>query len=190
MSSKYTGPGEYYLKLKRYTGESTSGTYSDTLSITLSEVTPSPEPTPTSTPATPSLTTATPTVTNTPTSQPTSTPIKTNIPTKTPSPTPTPTKTPTPRPIASATPTKTITPSSSVIPAQAGIHQISQLSGSSSAQILGDSTTSGLVVEIVTPSVIARQSTLPTSFYKYTFIIGAILSALSGGWLYFRHKKD
>ncbi|MBI2103783.1 hypothetical protein HYT59_02140 [Candidatus Woesebacteria bacterium] len=77
----YVGPGEYVLRVRRYTGNSsgpTSETSNDS-AVSLAFVIP----------------TSTPTATPTPTPTPT--------PTKTPTPKPTPTKTPTPR--ASATPT-------------------------------------------------------------------------------------
>lgn len=80
--SNYIGSGQYNLKFRRFSGNSTSATSGDSnpLIVTLTLNTPTPTPTPTLTP------------TPTPTPTPTSTPL----PTKTP--TPVPTKTPTPKP--------------------------------------------------------------------------------------------
>lgn len=85
-SSKYQGPGEYVLKMKRYTGESSSGYYADnSLTVNLTEITP------TQTPAAPTQT-------------PTPTPVQTSIPTQTPTPSPT-------RPSPTASPSEVTTPS-------------------------------------------------------------------------------
>ncbi len=81
----YTGPGDYFLRVRRYTGESSSGPTGDPsndIVVQLSFVLPTPTPT-----ETPIPTTA-PTVT--PTINPTPTPTKTS--------TPAPSKTPSPRP--------------------------------------------------------------------------------------------
>lgn len=86
----YQGPGNYDLKVRRYTGKSNSfAQESNTLNIVLSA----------------SMPTATPTLT--PTSTPTPTPEPKSTPTSTPTRTPTPTKTPTPtgKPTAASTPT-------------------------------------------------------------------------------------
>lgn len=82
----YTGPGEYTLRVRRYTGGSDSPTSekSNDLLVNLSYILP----------------TATPTPTNSPVPDPTNTPVPTTTPTKTPTPVPvaTKTKTPTPKP--------------------------------------------------------------------------------------------
>ncbi len=187
--SGFKGSGDYYLKLKRYTGSSDGDSgESNTLTVyLLSPALPTDSPTPSPSP------------TNTPE------PTITLAPTRTP--TPTPLKTPTPTVIASATrqssslsptPTSIKTPSQSVIPAQAGIHQITPTSSSTPSSVLADSTSSSVILSEVegphstpssTPSAIQSQS--PNNYiYKYTFIFGAILTSVSGGWLYFRHKKD
>ncbi|EKE04955.1 MAG: hypothetical protein ACD_19C00427G0002 [uncultured bacterium] len=84
-NSSYLGPGEYLLKLKRYSGKSKdSSGDSNPLTIGLLENTPSPSPTPT----------------NPPTAQPTQ------------APTSSPTKSPTPIPTKTATPKSTPTPTS------------------------------------------------------------------------------
>lgn len=94
--SDYKGTGEYSLKLKRYTGNSSSSAgESNSLTINLAQSTPSP----THSAANPPLAeTSTPTLTQTPTSTPT------KIPTTTPTPTSTPSKTITPTPFASPNP--------------------------------------------------------------------------------------
>lgn len=72
---KYAGPGEYSVKMKRYTGESEtgSGTFAtNELNISLSVATPAPSPTPSPTPtSTPSPTpSASPTISATPSPSP------------------------------------------------------------------------------------------------------------------------
>jgi hypothetical protein len=82
--SAYKGPGDYLLKLKRYTGASDNSTGTDAfITVTLTEPLPTSSPTPTEEP------------TNTP--DPTS--ISTPNPTKTPTPTPTKSLTISPKPI-------------------------------------------------------------------------------------------
>lgn len=95
-SSSYLGPGEYVLKLKRYSGKSTGSAGDSMLTINLSEATPTPSPSPTQAP------------TAQPTAAPTATPIVKPTPTKTPSPKPTPTLTSTP--IVTIKPQQTIEP--------------------------------------------------------------------------------
>jgi len=73
--TNYEGPGNYELKVRRFTGNSKSGSDSNILAIHLDLSTPTP--TPTSNP------TNTPTPTPTPTSIPTATPLKTKTPTPT-----------------------------------------------------------------------------------------------------------
>ena len=82
----YTGQGDYILRVRRYTGESSSGltgNSSNDLIVQLAFVLPTPTPT----------NTATPTPTPTATAAPTATSTKTPIPTSTKSPTPKPTTT-------------------------------------------------------------------------------------------------
>jgi len=86
--SAYRGPGEYFLKLKRYTGASDNSTGEDAvLTVNLSEPLPTPTPTPTEEPTnTPEPTTVwtpNPTKTPTPTTKSTPTPTKKAIPTAT-----------------------------------------------------------------------------------------------------------
>ena len=88
----YVGPGDYFLRVRRYTGNSDNGPTSEEsndLTIGLTYVLPTP--TPTSTPI--------------PTPTPTATPNPTATPTKTSSPTPT--KSPTPKPTTTFSPTST-----------------------------------------------------------------------------------
>jgi len=82
--SNYKGPGDYLLRVKRYTGNATSSTSESSNDITVNFTYILPTATPTETPQ--------PTTTATPTPSPTATP------TKTPTPTAAPTKTPTPKP--------------------------------------------------------------------------------------------
>ncbi|MCX6793990.1 MAG: hypothetical protein NTY06_02695 [Candidatus Gottesmanbacteria bacterium] len=89
----YQGPGNYDLKVRRYTGKSsTFAQESNTLNIVLTATMPTATPTPL------------------PTSTPTPTPEPTVTPTRTPTPTPTPTKTPTPTPTPTVKPTSTVAP--------------------------------------------------------------------------------
>ncbi len=110
-NSNYIGPGQYTIRFRRFTGNSTSPTSGDsnTLTITLNAPTPSPSPT------------------LTPTPQPTNTPTNSPTPTKSPTPTPTtkPTATLTPLPSPTKTPTPTLT--STITPTvQANVLGISQ----------------------------------------------------------------
>lgn len=121
-SSKYHGSGDYLVKVKRYTGESSTGYYADnSLTVSLTEPTPTPEetatstPTPTATASPTAASTSTPTITPTPTIKPTTTPTS-KIPTNSPPPVPS-EKTPTASVASeilgasvSATPTETETP--------------------------------------------------------------------------------
>ncbi len=77
----YKGPGDYELKIRRYTGNSTSTAGEATLIISFSSVTPTLTPTSTPTPTSTSAPTSTPT-TPKPTTQ--STPTSTKTPTSTP----------------------------------------------------------------------------------------------------------
>jgi len=164
--SDYLGPGTYILKLKRYTGNSTSsaGESDNTLSVEISEVVVTPTDTPT----------PTPTSTNTPTATPTS------------SPTPTPTNTPTPI----KTPTKATI---KITPAPTSTPKISSVSSSLTPDVLGIATESVVVdtspsifVEATSPAV--RKNNPVNS--KYFFFFGVFLLLTSGSWLYFRHRND
>jgi hypothetical protein len=84
-NSNYIGPGQYTLKFRRFSGNSTSPTGGDSDVVTMALVAATPTPEPTATP------TNTPTPTPTVTSNPTATPTKTSSPTPTKSPTPKPT---------------------------------------------------------------------------------------------------
>lgn len=84
-SSYYAGPGEYLLKVGRYTGSCGSPTWSQESNIAITGLTITPTPTNTLAPTPTPSTTSAPTATSVPTA--TSTPIAT--PTRTVSPTPT-----------------------------------------------------------------------------------------------------
>ncbi|SRR5258708_6467281 len=83
--SSYQGPGDYILRVRRYTGNSSSSTTetSNDLGITLAYATPTPTPTPSPSPT--ASPTSVPTATATPmpsrTASPISTPLKTSVPT-------------------------------------------------------------------------------------------------------------
>lgn len=94
-STEYVGPGNYKLRIRRYTvsGNYTTSEANDSaITIAMTFATPSPTP-----PLAPS-----PTATPTPTASP--------VPTLPPAKTPSPTKTPTPTPTKSPTPSPTISP--------------------------------------------------------------------------------
>lgn len=104
---KYDGPGEYIVKMKRYTGESSSESFADNdLSVELSLATPTPTSSPTSSPSpspTPSPT-STPTLSKTPSPTPKATQrVSASMGGSSETPTPSPTFTPreTPEPIKS-----------------------------------------------------------------------------------------
>jgi len=162
----YKGPGDYYLKLKRYTGASDNSTGDDAvLTVTLTEPLPTPTPT------------VTEEVTDTP--EPTTEIIVTPNPTKTPTPTPTPTKSPTPTPTKAPTITKSI---------------IASLSATVSG-ILGDSTDSSSFFDLTatdeTESSSSSGDVVHQLFnYKIPFFIGLALAVSAGGLLYFRHRRD
>lgn len=87
---EYKGPADYELKLRRFSGKSTSPAGdSNTLIVSLTAAIPTPTPTPTPVPTATPTQTPTPTPTSTPTSTPTAT--VTVTPTKTVTPTPSPT---------------------------------------------------------------------------------------------------
>lgn len=87
---KYDGPGEYKLKLKRYTGGSSGSTEKDAgpLDIQLSIETPQPTEKPTPEPTTEPTETPTPKPTKSPTPKPTASPKPSESPTASPSPVP------------------------------------------------------------------------------------------------------
>jgi len=166
-NSGYKGPGEYFLKLKRFTGASDSSAgESNTLTVTLLESTPTPTPTATAIP------TPEPSITLNPTKTPTPTPVKTSTPTQAPTPT------------ATLIVTKKITPTVSIYetPTQA-------ISSASSFAVLGSSTTSSSL-STATPDTLVPETSSNNSILKYTFIFGVIISAVSGGFLYFRHRNS
>lgn len=74
QSSFYTGPGEYFLKVGRYTGSCGTPTWSSEVTLTITGPTPTPTPSPTPAP------TAAPTATSTPTTTPTPASISTPTP--------------------------------------------------------------------------------------------------------------
>ena len=159
--SAYKGPGDYLLKLKRYTGASDNSTGDDAVvTVTLTEPLPTPTPTPTEEP------------TNSP--EPTS--VSTPIPTKTPTPTPTTTKSPT----ISSTPTIPKASIASLSATISGVLGDSTDSASFFDQNTGDST--------ATSSTEPRL--IKSTNYKIPFFIGLTLAAIAAGLLYFRHRRD
>gem|GEM_PF-1597102 len=180
----YKGPGEYLVKLNRYTGSSSSPAGdSNSLTMNITDPTPTSDPTiiitetPTNTP------TSTTTPTNTPTNTSTPTPVKT--PTKTPTPTPTPVKTFTPTVIKTPTPTKNYVIAIKTTPTT---------SPSTFSAILGESTDSAslsaaMVVNIeITPT--PKNIVSKPKNHKTPFFIGLFLAVSSSALLYFRHRKD
>lgn len=173
----YKGPGEYLLKLKRFTGGSTSPAgESNSLPLTLSDILITPSPSPTDSP--------TPTVSPTPTAI--TSPTSTTTPTPTQTPTKTPTKTPTPHPSVTvptvkATVTTRPQPSSPITPETA----------SSSGLVLAASATaviSSADPAPLSPSLSASPSASPFSA-KNIFFGGLILALSSSLALYFRLRK-
>ena len=187
QNSGYKGPGDYFLKLKRYTGSSDgSAGDSNVLTVSLLETTPTPTPTEeiTNTPS--------PTPTPAPTTGPTPEPTITLSPTKTP--TPTAIKTPSPIPLKTPTPTplKTPTLTSSVIASPTlGHGNLTPTIESSPSSILGTSTSSGLLSSVPSAEPTAGNFAPSTSnsVLKYTFLFGLFISLLAGGVLYFRHRN-
>lgn len=168
-SSKYSGPGDYYLKLKRYTGESSSGTFSDTLTVSLTDSSASPEAA------------STPASTQTPTTTPTATPAQS-------SPTPTPTLTSTPTPPSSKSPSATKTPTStkSLTQPPSPTLYIESSPSTLAGQVLAETAIS------TSPSpTISEPKTKQrlNSFYKNSFIVGVLVSSVAGTLLYFRLKN-
>lgn len=160
----YKGPGNYLLKLKRYTGNSDgSAGDSNTLSIQLSE--PTPTPTATSTPTQAPTPTTSPTTTSTPT--PTPAKISTPTPTvfqKSSSPSPNLKITPTITSTLTTTPSATVTTSLLVVDVE------------SVGEVKGEATSSA-------DSTISKKPFLSD---KNIFLIGLIIFSFSGGLLYFR----
>lgn len=163
--SDYHGSGEYEIKVKRYTGESTSAATDDTtpISITISdtaydeahtvvETTQTPTPTPTSTSAT--------TSTITPSSAPTS----------------------------SSTPTPTSVSSKIVSLSEPEDTAINSLL----SEVLGASTTSAdinlFVTEITPTPTISSSDPSPTN-YKYLSLTGLLIALVSGASLYFKNFR-
>ena len=207
LDSGYKGPGEYFLKLRRYTGGSdNSAGDSNTLIVNLTESLPTPTVTPTHSP--------TPTKSPTPSksSTPSVIPTSSVIPglTRNPSPTAISTKTPTPSLVSTKTPIIVI---STDLPAVAGAErsqttkipsviarslgdvaiQESDIPNSSPSSILGTSTSSSVIASLVIEPKQSQPSThsaiTSLSSLKNTFILGAIIAAVSGGILYFRLRN-
>lgn len=184
QDSAYKGPGDYFLKLKRYTGASDNSTGEDAvLPIALTEPLPTPIPT------------ASPTeeVINTPT--PTEESVWTPNPTKTPTPTPTQTSTPTQTPTRTSTPTKT--PTSAIARPVGAIHEspaTTRLSVGSDSAVLGESTDSASIssnlLNDFEPTLTTENKINKPTNYKTPFFIGIFLAISSGALLYFRHRKD
>ncbi len=172
--SDYKGPGEYTVRLKRFTGESTSyAGESNMLNIILSE--PTPTVAQTLSPTQEISVTQTPNITPTPTPTPTPA-LVTQTPNITPTPTPTPTLKKTPTPIA--------TKSSSMTTMDKQSTQSSVLSASDSADTY-DFEVNLEEADIATPSKTPRLSNS-----KNIFFLGLFIATLSGSLLYFRHRKD
>jgi len=158
----YKGPGEYLVKLNRYTGGSSSPAGdSNSLTLNISDPTPTQE----------LVIVATETPTGTSTTAPTSTPTPT--PTKTPTPTPTITPTKTPTTTKTITPTKLISSSSAVLGESTNSASLS----------------AGIFVKSEAAEESEREEFKPTN-YKIPFFIGIFLAISSGTLLYFRHQKD
>jgi hypothetical protein len=158
--SAYKGPGEYYLKLKRYTGASDNSTGDDAvLTVTLNQPLPTP----------------TPTVTDEPTNTPEPTAIVT----------PNPTKTPTPTPTKSPTPTKIPTLSKlSVASLSATISGV--LGESTDSSPFFDPVTVGETES----SSASNRLVNKLQNYKIPFFAGLFLAITASSILYFRHRKD
>lgn len=163
--SAYKGPGDYLLKLKRYTGASDNSTGEDAvLTVTLTEPLPTPIPT------------VTTEITSTP--NPTSEITWTPYPTKTPSPT------------STKTPTKTLSPSPTsslrgVSTEESDDAAISAI-GSSSA-VLSYSTNLATIAAIPDQSVKNQPETRQS---KAIIFFGVGLVLCSGGLLYLRLKRS
>lgn len=159
----YKGPGEYFLKLKRYTGASDNSTGDDAvLTVLLTELLPTPEPT------------ITDEITNTP--EPTTESTWTPNPTKTPTPTPKPTK-------IQATSTITIALTNSILSS----------SSATMSAVLGDSTDSAQTVGFEEISDSSASSETKPKLHindKIFFFIGLSVAVSAGSILYFRHRKD
>jgi|CXWL01.1.fsa_nt_gi hypothetical protein len=172
-SSKYTGPGEYLLKLKRYTGESSSGTYSDnSLTVSLSDTTPTPTVTPSE---------ANPPLAETPT----------QIPTTTPTPTITPTPTATAPTNSTLTPTikKTATPSAANPPlAETSTSNLVEkaISASIGSEILGASIAATLLEIDPIPSEPQISVNQPSQTDSVTAIAVGITSLGLLGIIFYR----
>jgi hypothetical protein len=193
--SDYKGPGQYLVKIKRYTGESTSAATDDInqLTVELNEPTPSPAQTPS--PTTTNSPTSTMTVTSTPSPAKTPTPSITKNPTSAPAISPTTqSKTTTPAPALSLSPTLIptgLSASGGTENQPPDIH----------SNILGDSTDSAVTTQSAeinlftatsSPSsneenVVVRE-TKPT-YYKYLVIIGVMVCIVSSVLLFFRYRR-
>jgi len=173
--SGFEGPGEYQLRVKRYTAGG-SGTYSDnSLTITLSDITPTvtEQTAPVETPAETPTETPVPTQTSTPTSVVTATPTPTLTSTSTPTPTPSPSKPKSP-PAAPSVPGASQTPS---YPSPSLII--------SSEDILGDATSTAEVSQEISPqSTEISTDTSSSSALNRVFIIAGLLIAIPSSILY------
>ena len=172
--SGYKGPGEYLLKVKRYT-QGGSGTYSEnTLTVSLSDDAPIL-----------AVATQTETPTQTPTPTPTPTPSPTRTPTPTPTSTPTSTKTPTPTPTSSSkttTPTSTVNISDGPTITQGTDNEIATESSLIDPDILGEATTSSTPTQTTTPEIKGKSS---NSGLNRIFILLGLSLAIPAAALYF-----
>ena len=164
----YTGPGNYFFKVGRYTSASdSSADWSDEFTVAITGPTPTPTPTPTLIP------------TSTPTPSPTPIPTSTSTPTPTPKPTikPTSTSTPTPTPRPSTSPTSSpkITASPKIL-----VASTSSVLGESVASTVGAVISPKPKVQAVKP---LEKKTLLTPVLLILGALGVLGAGLSLFWL-------
>lgn len=175
----YKGPGEYFLRLRRFTGQSDSpaGDPSNSLTVSLSAPVPVSSPSITESPSltpTPSVLVSIP---------PTHTPTPTSLP---------PTRTPTPTAIKTAAPTVVIkgAPKYDLNGTVSGL--VSQITPEQSSVwgadlVLGESTTSSTLGSSVGSDVVTKDAEVSRQInLKHTFVIGVLIASISGAVLYFR----
>lgn len=155
----YQGPGQYTVKLKRYTASGSSSDYSNSLSLSLAQTTPTP----------------TPSATSTPTSTPTQAPA-----TKTPTPTAVKTPTPTQRVVV----TNTVSPTQALLE----VNEEPQVLATSTSKIYSDQGGDGFTSPSST-NIASPESETKRVSDKNLFLIGALIFSVSGSVLYFRLKN-
>jgi len=184
--SGYKGPGEYLVKVKRYTQGGSSTASDNSLTVTLAEATPTQEVSPTQDPTT----SPTPTSVATATSTPTSTPTNTSAPTATKTSTSSTTNTPT------STQTKTPTPSSSLRVSSSSQSNLTPLTTSvtpsttfsPTENILGEATTLSAQPEDISPTIVPDKPSSGSNLNRILIIIGLIL-VIPASALYFFSDK-